>query len=586
MPPISPVAAKPAVDLDTANKIRSERGFAPLKQLGAPAAPAGNDAWTRIQAKAQSKVQAKDVAAKDAHSKLNLGELDAEQVEQGTAHASEAIQRGAKKLAETPDIEPGMGIVPAVKATAKKTGVLLEAGLGAAAGGAQAVAAPLTAVSEKLFSKLGLSSDQILGPNGKKIAAKIDEWAQAHPDAARNLADAVTVAGTAIADVGAKNPLNTDVGQAGKDVVQAVKEAPATAHAIDSKITDAVKSVTKKAPSAAAVQQEVGNHMATARQIADNLPDVKTNELVADTHKNIVDGLKSEGMTKESAAVAKLNPEDYKTLASYESAVKNATTPEHIRELATPVQTTGKTGTLTANIKAGRVDEGGLVTGRTVNPDAHQIAIEQELKTVPGIEKGSTNLQAANAVHDEIGATAQKLESDLATREVQPTLTQEHWDGYLNGVKEDIAKNPLLVGDAEKTADKILNKFTSLLPKEGDITASDILTARKGLDSWIKDITRGNAFDPKTENAVSIALRATRQGANDLMEVTAPDVAVKDMLRRQSLLYDALENIAPKAAKESGSAVGRAIQAVKDHPVLSTGLGIVGADVLLHKIGI
>lgn len=232
-------------------------------------------------------------------------------------------------------------------------------------------------------------------------------------------------------------------------------------------------------------------------------------------------------------------------------------TDDFIRKLVTPEQTKGKTGVFTQNIGAGRVSEGGGVfKGRDIAPDARQLAVEAEVKTVPGINPKGTQLENSNAIYSEIGNTAQKLESDLINRDVQAIVTKDLWDGYIAGVEKEIADNPLLVGDAAQTASKILGKFKELLPTDRDITAIDILKARKALDAWMRSI-KGNAFDPKTENAVSIALRAVRQGANDLIEQTADDVAVREMLRRQSLLYDAVENIAPKAAKEGDSKYAR-----------------------------
>lgn len=424
----------------------------------------------------------------------NLGQLDAAQVKQGADKITSSITEGASKFAAEPTTPMG---------TIKRTGDLLEAGLGTAAGGAQAVFAPITAVIQKALSHSG-GTPSITAPN--PADSHIAAWAQKHPEAAKNLMDAITVATAAMGDVGGvANPLNTDLGQAGKDFVDTMK--------------DAATSINTPAP--------------------------------------------------ETAPVKPAGPDN-----------------KFVRDLVTPQQTTGKTGTLTQNMKAGRVEEGGILSGRTINPDARQIAIENEVKSVPGISSKNTSLENLNAIHKEIGTTASNLENQLASREVQPIVTQEHWDNYLNGVKQDIAENPLITGDAESTASKIINKFQSLLPKEGDITASDILKARKGLDSWIKSVKGNLAFDPKTENAVSIAVRATRQGANDLLEATAPDVAVKAMLRRQSLLYDAIDNIAPKAAKEAGSVVGRIAKGIKEHPVLSTGAGVVGLDVLLHKFGL
>jgi hypothetical protein len=258
-----------------------------------------------------------------------------------------------------------------------------------------------------------------------------------------------------------------------------------------------------------------------------------------------------------------------KTLSELASETPKAPDTSFVRDLVTPAQTTGKTGTLTSNIRAGRVDEGGILSGRTINPTDHQLAIEKEVQSVPGIAKGQTDLQNANAIHDEIGNTAQNLRTSLLSRKVQPIVTQDHWNTFMDSVKSYIQANPLLVGDAEKTATKILDKFENLLPKGKDVTATDILDARQGLDKWIQSIKGGIAFDPKTENAVSIALRGVRQGANDMLEKVAPDVGVKQMLRRQSLLYDAIENIAPKASKEAGSATGRFFQ---EHPLIGKSL--------------
>lgn len=254
---------------------------------------------------------------------------------------------------------------------------------------------------------------------------------------------------------------------------------------------------------------------------------------------------------------------------------------KHVRTLVTPIQTTGKNGVLTSNIKAGRVEEGGVLKNRVITPSAKQIAIENEVKTVPGIKPGQTHLEANNLVHDEIGQTANNLRSQLKNRDVQLVVTRSDWDNFAKSVKSEISQNPLLVGDAEATAQKIFNKFQSLLPKGKDITAEHVLDARQSLDTWLKSAKGGTVFDPKTENALSVSLRAVRQGANDLLISKAPDVEVEKLLKRQTLLYNAIDNIAPKAAKEAQNGVSRFMQ---NHPrlekVLKYGAGaVVGGGV-------
>lgn len=153
----------------------------------------------------------------------NLGELDSEQVKQGAQHATEAIQRGAGKfqadMANPQDTSLGTEF--------KRTGDLLETGLGAAAGGAQAVFAPFTAVIQKALSHSGglpAITDTTAPTPLAPIEAKVHEWAQAHPDAARNFMDALTVGGTAVGDIGGEiNPLNANIKEGvgvGKGAIQ------------------------------------------------------------------------------------------------------------------------------------------------------------------------------------------------------------------------------------------------------------------------------------------------------------------------------------------------------------------------------
>lgn len=251
---------------------------------------------------------------------------------------------------------------------------------------------------------------------------------------------------------------------------------------------------------------------------------------------------------------------------------------DFIRQLVTPQQTTGKSGTFTRNIAKGRVEEGGrLFGGRTVAPDRMQLAVEEVVRDVPGLTKKNTLLQNSNAIHDEVGRAAQELRESLAQQDVVRLVDYSDIRNLIQRTKTELRENPVLVGDAEKTGQKILDKFASLLPKNRPINADDVLDARQELDSWMTQVKGSGIFDPKTDNAVSIALRTVRQGANDLMAEKAPDVAVKALLKRQSLLYQAIENIAPKASKEADTGFKRLLQR---RPFLKWVGGIAAAGVV------
>ena len=135
-----------------------------------------------------------------------------------------------------------------------------------------------------------------------------------------------------------------------------------------------------------------------------------------------------------------------------------------------------------------------------------------------------------------------------------------------DAVRKLISENPVIVGDAQRVAERVAKKAKELM-SQNPSTAQGLLESRKQLDSWIRLQKGQKAFDPAMENALSVSVRTVRQTMNDTIGKAVPSVAVKNELRKQSLLYDALDNIAPKAAAEANTAIARAWQnAVKVLP--------------------
>lgn len=186
---------------------------------------------------------------------------------------------------------------------------------------------------------------------------------------------------------------------------------------------------------------------------------------------------------------------------------------------------------------------------------------------VPTFSTLTTYAEKVDALDGGIEKLANQLRDNIKSQEIQPLLTPEDIQGLRQTITKQITESPLLVGDAGKSAQLLLNKFTSFLPQTGDITMIDVLNARQALDRWIKSEGRGNAFDPKMANAISTGLRLVRQGANKIIEKKLPDAESKDLLHKQTLLFKAQKNIASKASKEVGTTrFGRYAQ---KHPVIS-----------------
>jgi hypothetical protein len=260
------------------------------------------------------------------------------------------------------------------------------------------------------------------------------------------------------------------------------------------------------------------------------------------------------------------------------SAAKKA---NFVDDLITPKMNTKATETA---IKSGKVVEGTGIAGKRNYTDAipNFDKVKASVNRVPGISNKNTLLQNSNAIHDEIGVVAKDLESKIKGKGF---FSPSEFKGYMKSVQSELADNPLMVGDAETTATKIVSKFNTLVAKEG-YTPEGLLKARKALDAWMKIQKGSSVFDPAKENAVSIALRAIRQGGNDFLASRVKDVAVRDMLSHQSNLYQAIENIAPKAAKEGESSIARLFNSkgVKVAEKLAAGAAIAGTAIGLGKL--
>jgi len=231
-----------------------------------------------------------------------------------------------------------------------------------------------------------------------------------------------------------------------------------------------------------------------------------------------------------------------------------------IDELITPKMTAKESA---AAIKTGRVTEStGLIGERTFKDAINNFDnIKNAVSEVEGISSKNTNLENANLIRNKISDIGNKLEQDLIQVEKQTGkdrgfFTPNEFNNEMNLVKNRLAENPLIVGDAEKTASKLIGKFNSLV-KEYGYKPSGLLKARKELDIWVKAQKGDKVFDTSTENAFTIALREVRNTANEFLASKVPDVGVKESLLKQSSLYNALETVAEKASKEGGSKVKR-----------------------------
>ncbi len=214
----------------------------------------------------------------------------------------------------------------------------------------------------------------------------------------------------------------------------------------------------------------------------------------------------------------------------------------------------------TASVKleqTGRTTEGGILRQKIVASSPAEQAIAKQVAEVPGVSAKKTLQGNLNAISKEVSNEGQRLVSALKANEV--IIPKREFAKVLDDTLKNLKANPLIVGDAEKTAQKIVSKMKSLV-NAGKSTGSGLLRARKDLDKWISSQKGGKIFDPKNENALSIAVRDVRTATNNFIEQRVTNVAVKESLKRQSNLFRAMDNIGPKAVEEAGNVIFRAWQ--------------------------
>ncbi len=206
-----------------------------------------------------------------------------------------------------------------------------------------------------------------------------------------------------------------------------------------------------------------------------------------------------------------------------------------------------------------RTAEGGLAASRTVTPSVGEAAIAKSLDGIQGVNPGKTLLQNLKAIQAEIGVESKSLMAKLEAMPVQ--ISRPGMKRRLLAVTDRLSQNPILVGDAAKTAERTVAKAQQLLKANAN-TPAGVLKARQQFDEWVGK-QRPKIFDPSTESALSIAVRETRQEMNAIINERLPSAGVRQSLTRQSNMFRAIDNIAPKAAEEASTAVGRFAQMVK-----------------------
>ncbi len=240
-----------------------------------------------------------------------------------------------------------------------------------------------------------------------------------------------------------------------------------------------------------------------------------------------------------------------------------ATRQKFLRELVSPQQTAA-----VKEAQVARTTETGIGPFKksVIAPSSSELASEEALMDVKGVSPSNTMQGNYNALSTEIADRATALKEGLALPENNFIVQKAELKGGLKRIAADLQDSPVLVGNAELSANKLIKKWNDLIDgAEGDsaiVHADTVLQLRKDYDTWLQS-NKPKIFDQNYENALSVANRAIREHMNGILEKGAPNAAVAESLAGQHALYNARDTIQAKAAFEADTAVKRLFQKVQ-----------------------
>jgi hypothetical protein len=200
------------------------------------------------------------------------------------------------------------------------------------------------------------------------------------------------------------------------------------------------------------------------------------------------------------------------------------------------------------------------------------------------MKKGMTPIQKREVIEQSIWEISDTLNSNLRASNI--SISQKQMDDLFDELSQSVIDNPIIVGNAESSIKKLLPTLKKGLTKD-EYFPEDILQIRKDFDKAIRAAKWEWVFDPNLENAFSTAIRDFRQGLNNKVSELVPDAQVKDLLSRQSALFNASKTLEDRFVSQANSFAGRLLSKVQEVTgvprteivELATALGLAGVSI-------
>ena len=208
--------------------------------------------------------------------------------------------------------------------------------------------------------------------------------------------------------------------------------------------------------------------------------------------------------------------------------------------------------------QVGRTTEEGVFRNKVIAPSTQEIKMAEAIDSIKGVSPRNTLVGNRNIIYAEIETEANILKKSLKD---SPYIfaTKEIDDAFAIATK-NLESAPLIVGDAAKVGERLIAKAKEIVAQNPK-TSAGLLRSRQEFDRYVRS-QKPKAFDEALDNALTTSVKEVRTTLNNLVIQKNPSKKIKESLTKQSNMYSALDNIAPKAAAELNNAVTRALDKV------------------------
>ena len=197
----------------------------------------------------------------------------------------------------------------------------------------------------------------------------------------------------------------------------------------------------------------------------------------------------------------------------------------------------------------------GWLSKKSYDPSAEEIEMIDVVSSIPEFDPKGTFIDNYNVIEDYIGRQANQLKTGI-TRAGNPQID-------LDELVKDIRTRALAgledeVYNRKGKARKIEEQLRLFVERAGNGTALEVLEARQALDRALKKDQRSEQDVIATPSKAG--RRAISEAVHEAIANNVPDVAVKDLLRKQALSYRALDVVDEKRRLEFDTVISRAGQ--------------------------